>query len=117
MAGLNAMEKKTKEEASKLKTNLSAEPLSITRNVRNEKSSLTLQNGSRYRGLLKTICLTGLAKGFPRTEKFIKDLGRRRMLRNSFSQGLIIYQGLWRDGKSNRQNGNPKHKHQGINNK
>ena len=75
MAGLNAMEKKeAKEEASKLKTNLSAEPSSITpKAVRNEKQSDPSKRKPLSRVLLKTIFLTGSVKGFPRTEKFIKD--------------------------------------------
>ena len=81
MAGLNAMEKKeAKEEASKLKTNLSAEPSSITpESFVMKKSSLTLQNGSRYRGAIQN----DLPHGF----------GER------ISPDGEIYQGSFREGK------------------
>ena len=96
------MEKKAKEEASKLKTNLLPEPSSITPEpFVMKKSSLTLQNGSRYQGAIKNDLPHGFGEKFPRTEKFIKDpfgTERGRIRNLVFPQGLIIYQGLWRDG-------------------
>ena len=104
MAGLNAMEKKeAKEEASKLKTNLSAEPSSITPEpFVMKKSSLTLQNGSRYRGAIKNDLPHGFGERIsPDGEIYqgsFRD-GKEEGYGTLFSpQGLIIYQGLWRDG-------------------
>ena len=67
-----------------------------------KKSSLTLQNGSRYRGAIQNDLPHGFGERIsPDGEIYQRILSGRKggRIRNLvFPQGLIIYQGLWRDG-------------------
>ena len=113
MAGLNAMEKKkAKEEASKLKTNLPAEPSRLTPEpFVMKKSSLTLRNGSRYRGAIQNDLPHGFGERIsPEGEIYqgsFRD-GKEEGYGTLFStQGLIIYQGLWSNGSPTANSKSP----------
>ena len=116
MAGLNAMEKaKAKEEASKLKTNLPAEPSRLTPEpFVKKKSSLTLQNGSRYRGAVQNDMPHGfgerISPGGEIYQGSFRD-GKEEGYGTLFSpQGLIIYQGLWTNGNPTDKTESPQAK-------
>ena len=104
MTRLNAMEKtKAKEEAIKLKTTL---PTGSSRQAPEpfvmKKSSLTLQDGSSYRGAIRNELPHGFGERVsPDGEIYQGSFqgGKEEGYGTLFSpQGLIVYQGLWTKG-------------------
>ena len=104
MAGLSALEKtKAKQEASKLKSKLPKEPSKETpKAFAVKKSSLTLENGSFYRGAIQNEIPHGFGERIsPDGEIYQGSFheGKENGFGTLFSpKGLIIYQGLWREG-------------------
>ena len=104
MTRLNAMEKtKAKEEAIKLKTSL---PTGSSRQAPKpfviKKSSLTLQDGSSYRGAIRNELPHGFGERVsPDGEIYQGSFqdGKEEGYGTLFSpKGLIVYQGLWSKG-------------------
>jgi hypothetical protein len=104
MTKLNTIEKtKAREEATKLKTTLatgsSRQPPKL---FIMKKNSLTLQNGSSYRGAIKNELPHGFGERISQDGEIYQGSfqgGKEEGYGTLFSpQGLIIYQGLWIKG-------------------